>query len=115
MIGEPGSLPGGYRIIGVDPLTDFVDTTHRPGYLILVDVRETGRGKHTKTYTLSGVPPDALDRFDFPQAGRLTLTRFAEKLQGGWLIEVAKTIGARTEKLKQAIDSVNVTVKALKS
>lgn len=115
MVGEPGSLPGGYRILGVDPLTDLVDTPHRPQYLILVDARETGKGKHTKTYALSNVPADALDRFDFPQAGRLTLTRFAEKLQGGWLIEVANAIDLRTAKLATAFDEADVYAKALKS
>jgi len=89
-VGEPCALPGGYRIVNLDPMSDLLDAPPRLSYLVLVE--ETKRGGNVRTLALGPVPNDAVDRFDFQPAGRLTLSKFAEKIQRGWLIDVANKI-----------------------
>lgn len=110
-IGEACPLPQRYRIVNLDPRTHLYDAPPRMPYLVLVDVRETGKG--TKTHALSKVPSDAQDSFDFPPAGRLTLTRFAEAVQNGLLIDIANSIDIKTDRIAELIAPTEKTAKDL--
>lgn len=98
-VGEACSLPGGYRIVNLDPMSDLLDAPPRLAYLVLVE--ETKHRGHIRTLALSGVPNDAVDRFDFQPAGRLTLSKFAAKIQNGWHVDVLNKHAETTHRIEE--------------
>lgn len=111
LVGEPCSLSRGYMVVNTDPESHLIGTPPRPRYLVLVSMR-TADG-YVKSQALSPVPIDAQDRFDWPPAGRLALTQFAEAVQNGWLFDVAKLVDAKADKMAALLKPLELAAKAL--
>jgi hypothetical protein len=111
MVGEPTELPADFAILNVDPESSFVGTPRRPRYLILVHCRRVGG--RVLMHALSSVPIDALESFDYPPAGRLTLTIFANVIQNGWLFEVARIVDQRADHAAALLRPIELAGKAL--
>lgn len=112
LIGEPSTLSRGYVVVDLDPQSQFLDHAPRKEYLVLVHQRLTSASR-TKSYALSTVAKGAQDAFDFPPAGRLTLTKFAHDLQTGLLDELAETMQRRAERMEAALPALETMGKVL--
>lgn len=111
LVGEARQLSRHYLVANVDPDSHMLGALPRARYLVLVHTR-TADG-YTRSQALSPVPKDAEDFFDWPPAGRLALTRFAEDVQNGLLFEIAEKLDQSADKLASLVAPLEQAAKAL--
>lgn len=111
LVGEACALPGGYTILNADPDSHMTGAPPRAKYLVLVSHRSSDG--NTYSSALSPVPKDAYERFDFPPAGRLALSKFAEAVQNGWLFKIAELVDQKADRIAENLKAVEQAARAL--